>query len=181
MTPLATLVPYRHRVSLSGVVVSVLCTLMPPVVFAAGAPAGGPSLGGAGSEEVETGASGRKHAGEAAATPSEQAQEERVRDRVHARWESLISGDLARAYEFETPAFRQATDLDAYRKSFGTAARWSGVDIRDVEFADDGRVATVKLLLSYELALPDGNQYPGRRPLAERWLYKEGDWWIVQQ
>lgn len=177
----AALVHLRRRGSLAGLTIAVACALMLPLVFAASTPAWASAVAVGGAEEPEAGASDNQEGSEVGATHARPAPEEHLRERVRARWRSLISGDFARAYEFETPGFRQATELDSYRASFGSAARWSGVDIRGVELAGDGRVATVDLLVSYEVVLPDGTQYPGRRPMTERWLFKEGDWWVVQQ
>lgn len=107
--------------------------------------------------------------------------EQHLSERIEARWAALVEGNVAKAYEYETPGFRQAVELDDYQKLYGTATRWSGAEISKVEFASEGSVATVHLMVAYEVTLPDGNQYLGRRLMKERWLFKEGDWWFVQQ
>lgn len=115
-------------------------------------------------------------ADEQQAVPSEA----RLRERVEARWAALAAGDYDKAYGYETPGYRATVSSRQYRSRFGGAVSWRGAKVSDLTFAETGDRAEVKVRLTYEAPLPTGETYTNTRPLRERWISAEGDWWHVR-
>jgi hypothetical protein len=111
----------------------------------------------------------------AAAVSSEQ----QVRSRAEARWQALSKGDLHRAYEFTTPAYRKVTPFSSFRAQFGQAVTWHGAKVEKVKIAPGGGAAEVLLVLSYTAVLPSGDKYEGHRGMREKWLLADGQWWFA--
>lgn len=122
----------------------------------------------------------------ARSTESESAQEEdrlseqHLSERVEARWAALAEGDFAKAYEYETPGYRDTVTPQQYPSQFGRAVRWIGAEVLHLDVSETGDRAEVKVLLEYEAPTPVGDTYTNRRPLNERWIASEGDWWYVR-
>ncbi|MEA3638340.1 MAG: hypothetical protein VBE63_00165 [Lamprobacter sp.] len=106
--------------------------------------------------------------------------EQHLSDRVEARWAALAEGDFAKAYEYETPGYRDTVTPQQYPSQFGRAVRWIGAEVLHLDVSETGDRAEVKVLLEYEARTPVGDTYTNRRPLNERWIASEGDWWYVR-
>jgi len=95
-----------------------------------------------------------------------------VKERVGARWDALIKGDLDRAYAFMSPASREVTSLDAFK----ARARGTGFRAVDVQAIDcEAEVCNVKLVLTYDHQLMKGI----KTPLEETWVFDQGQVWYV--
>lgn len=106
--------------------------------------------------------------------------EQRLAERVEARWAALAAGDFTKAYGYETPGYRDTVTPQQFQAQFGSAVQWHGAEVRHLEVADTGDRAEVEVLLDYEVSSPIGNTYSNRRPLNERWIASDGDWWYVR-
>lgn len=109
-----------------------------------------------------------------------QPTEQRLKDRAEGRWAALSKRDFAKAYAYETPGYRSTASLEQFRSQFGSAVRWRGASVSEVEVAEGGDRAKVKVLLDYEAPDALGQVYTGRRSLFERWIVSEGEWWYVR-
>lgn len=99
-----------------------------------------------------------------------------LRARVEARWAALIAGDFDKAYEFETPAYREIYDARQYRDHYGKGLRWRQArvvktDLKSLE------VATVVLGIEYSLNVSGQGMMDQRGSVTETWLWVNGQWW----
>lgn len=101
--------------------------------------------------------------------------EERLTQRAQERWSALVAGDFERAYEYETPGYRQVYSLQTFKNRFGQNVRWQDAKVRAVTL--EGDVAEVRVLLSYKSLNLEGRLIEGERPVWERWLLVDGEWW----
>ncbi|MGE3297439.1 MAG: hypothetical protein AB7I68_08785 [Porticoccaceae bacterium] len=98
-------------------------------------------------------------------------------ERAEARWAGLIEGDFAKAYSFETPAYREITPLRLYASRFGAQLRWNAVEVIEVVPDEAGATALVRLMVFYTAMDAVGGVIEGQRPVEEHWIRTGGDWW----
>lgn len=101
--------------------------------------------------------------------------------RAGERWAALIDGDFAKAYAFETPAYRQATPLRLYSSRFGSALRWDKAEVIEVIPDPAGETAVVRVMISYTTMDPGGGVLRSERPVDENWVKTGGDWWHINE
>ena len=89
-----------------------------------------------------------------------------------ARWKAMIAGDLAKAYEYASPASRLVVTETGFKNSirpgFHKGAELRGVKCESPEYC----IATFEI--EYE--------HTGRRvktPLEERWVKQDSQWWFL--
>ncbi|NBC49497.1 MAG: hypothetical protein GVY22_16295 [Gammaproteobacteria bacterium] len=105
---------------------------------------------------------------------------QRLKDRAEARWAALSKRDFAKAYAYETPGYRSTASLEQFESQYGSAVRWLGANVSEVELAKGDARAKVKVQLDYEAPDALGQVYTGKRSLLERWIVSEGEWWYVR-
>lgn len=97
---------------------------------------------------------------------------QQVRERATARWNALIAGDLAKAYEYLSPGTRDVMTLDLYKKKTRTGA-WNKVNVDTVTCERDR--CDVSVLVDY--------RYRELKSIETRvnevWLQDGGKWWLV--
>lgn len=102
-------------------------------------------------------------------------------ERAGARWAALIKGDLASAYGYLTPAYRDVVSLQQYMGRVGNVVDWRLARVRDVRY-DSPTVASVTMEVTYKYALPGaGDVLESVRLLDEKWQYKQRDWWYISK
>ncbi len=95
-----------------------------------------------------------------------------VADLAAARWEALIKGDFAKAYNFLSPGTREVMSLDLYKtKIRGGNLKKANVD--HVTCEQD----QCKVLMAIEYSYRDIKSIETR--LDENWLRQDGKWWYV--
>ena len=102
--------------------------------------------------------------------------------RVEARWQSLIAGDMEKAYSYLSPEYRAVVNLQQYKSKFGRVLDWRLARADDIRY-DSPTVASVLVEVTYRLDLPGarGEQIENKKALAEKWLYSDGGWWYTDQ
>ena len=106
------------------------------------------------------------------APASAEARREAVEARVNARWDALIKGDLDRAYALLSPASREATTLETFKKN----TRKGGLREAKIDKVECGAdLCTVKLWITYDHRLMKGVQ----TPIEETWVFDKGQAWLV--
>jgi len=113
-------------------------------------------------------------AGCAAFQPSPEQQRQAVKERVEARWDSVLKRDWAAAYEFLTPATRAGLDLQAYSRR-GNPLIYRAAVVRSVECASSD-VCRVTLDVTYAT-----RRGLVTTPLAESWVRVGWRWFFVLQ
>lgn len=95
-----------------------------------------------------------------------------VAERVQSRWDALIKGDLAAAYEYLSPGSRSVLSLEAY-KAMIHPGLWKKVSVDSVACEQDR--CDVVILLEYHYR--DMKSAVTRQ--NEIWLQEGGNWWYV--
>ncbi|WP_299980328.1 hypothetical protein [uncultured Pseudoteredinibacter sp.] len=99
--------------------------------------------------------------------------------RAEARYEALMKKDqagLAKAWEYTTPSFRGYTTVEQYAPKVAGRMFWSAVEPRGAECEED--VCEVTFNLTYK---PPQLNVPITRPLKNKWLFIDGEWWIYHK
>ena len=97
-----------------------------------------------------------------------------VAERVNARWNALINGDLERAYTFMSAGSQAATPLDVYKVKI-KPGMWRAVKIDSMDC--DEEICRVKMTLTYDHRMMKGIQ----TPFQETWILEKGNAWYVYQ
>jgi len=95
-----------------------------------------------------------------------------VERRALARWEALIEGDLARAYQFLSPGTREAYTEQTY-KAMVKPGLWKKARVESVQCAE-ADVCEAVVLVEYVFK---GTTVT--TPLRETWTKAGEEWWFV--
>lgn len=90
------------------------------------------------------------------------------------RWDNLIKRNWDEAYQYETPEYRGTYDAYAFRGNFGGAAEWISAKVMDISHLQED-VADVMVELE---VVAENIQIT--HTVTDRWIYKKGEWWHVQ-
>ena len=108
--------------------------------------------------------------------------EDSIEQRATTRWEVLLGGDLAGAYEFLSPGFRSSVTSVQYQRSLllnrvkWTSARYVESDCTEI-------TCNVKISLDFTVygALPGVKSYKGTQTIDESWVLVDGIWYLVPE
>ena len=103
-----------------------------------------------------------------------------IEERATARWEKLLSGDIAGAYEYLSPGYRSSvSSMDYQRATLLKRVRWTGAQYRSSECGES--TCEVKILLDFQVsgALPGVPTYNGKKDIVESWILVDGVWYLV--
>lgn len=106
----------------------------------------------------------------ASATTALEAKEV-VADLAASRWEVLIKGDIAKAYEYLSPGARSVMSLDLYKARI-KPGMWKKARVDNVVCEQDRCKVTVLITYDYR------NIKSIETPLSEVWLREGGRWWF---
>lgn len=115
------------------------------------------------------------------AAPTE-AQKQQLKQRAESRWEALIKGELQLVYAFMSPDYRNVVSLQQFKSRYGRTVEWRLARIDDIRY-DSPTVASVMMGVAYRTMLPGarGDMFENRKTLTEKWLFKDGEWWYIDQ
>ena len=103
---------------------------------------------------------------------SPEAKQKVVAERAEARWQLLIKGDLAGAYEFMSAGSKATTPLDLYKAKIRPGG-WRQASVQKVDC--EAEVCRVVMKITY-----DRKQMTGiETPLSETWIIEKGSAWYV--
>lgn len=97
-----------------------------------------------------------------------------VASRAEARWQALIDGKVAQAYEYLSPATRKVMSRDVYAARIKPGI-WRAAKATEVKCDADLCKATV--LVKYDFRDIKGLE----ANMEETWIKEEGGWWYVQK
>lgn len=97
---------------------------------------------------------------------------QQVRELAVLRWNALLAGDLARAYEYLSPGTRDVMSLDLYKKKIRTGG-WKKASVDTVLCEQD----RCEVMMVVEYSYRDIKSIETR--LSEVWLQEGGKWWYV--
>lgn len=97
-----------------------------------------------------------------------------VERRANARWDALVAGDLARAYEYLSPGSRQVYSVENY-SALIKPGLWKKARVERVE-CPEADVCEVVVQVDY---LIRGTAVT--TPLRETWTKSGAEWWFVMK
>jgi len=103
-----------------------------------------------------------------------------IEERATARWDTLLSGDLAGAYEFLSPGFRSSVpSLQYQRQILLNKVKWTGAQYIESDCTET--TCKVKISLDYTVygALPGVKSFDGTQEIEESWVKVNGKWYFV--
>jgi hypothetical protein len=108
-------------------------------------------------------------------------EEDTLRKRIQARWQAAIAGDFAKAYAFETPAYREAaTEQDYASRLARSQARWHVATLKELRY-DRANICDAVIELEFSFALPGSDQLARTTTnIVEQWVFDQGQWWRKQ-
>ena len=95
-----------------------------------------------------------------------------VTERINARWDALIKGDLDQAYTFMSAGSQEAMPLKLYKEKI-KPGMWRAVKIDSMNC--DAEICQVKMTLTYDHKMMKGVQ----TPFQETWILEKGNAWYV--
>jgi hypothetical protein len=95
-----------------------------------------------------------------------------VAQRAEARWQLLIKGDLAGAYEFLSAGSKATMALDAYKSKIGPGM-WRQASVEKVDC--QAEVCNVVVQITYDRKQMKGIQ----TPVWESWIIENGSAWYI--
>ena len=119
--------------------------------------------------------------GEAPATAAPAAKGS-VEARAQQRWDLLIAGKAAQAYDFFSPGYRQVKDRESYASDMGMRpVHWTKAEVKGSNCPADLQVCDVTVEVQYtiESTLPGVGTIESSSPVVERWIETDGSWYFV--
>jgi hypothetical protein len=95
-------------------------------------------------------------------------------ERINARWDALIKGDMDKAYTFMSQASKDAYPLDVYKNKV-KPGMWRSVKIDSIDC--DATVCWAKMVLTYDHRTMKGVV----TPFTESWIIEKGNAWFIFQ
>lgn len=103
-----------------------------------------------------------------------------IEQRATQRWNLVLSGDLAEAYEYLSPGYRSSVSSTQYQRAILlNKVKWTGA--RYIESDCTETVCKVKISIDYTLygALPGVKSFEGTQAVEESWVLSDGNWYFV--
>lgn len=100
--------------------------------------------------------------------------------RAMERWDTLLSGDLAGAYEYLSPGYRSSVSSLQYQRTLLLQrVRWTSAAYVGDE-CEEGN-CKVKVSLGYSIygVLPGVKSFKGTQEIEESWVLVKNNWYLV--
>ncbi|TGD74099.1 hypothetical protein E4634_08165 [Mangrovimicrobium sediminis] len=101
--------------------------------------------------------------------------------RAQERWRARVARDWEKAYEYESPAFREVFPKHLYVKKFSYTANWELTGLEVINYDPDAAVASVAVRVMSKPAKQTtaAARALGAMPreLREKWILVDGEWW----
>jgi hypothetical protein len=99
--------------------------------------------------------------------------EEAVKMRVQAWADALLARDIAAAYGFTTPNYREYSSVQRYYSTVAGSLRWTAAEVDSVQCDED--VCEAHVIIEYKI-----KRYgiENRRVVDYKWLNVAGQWWL---
>ena len=116
-------------------------------------------------------------AGCMASTQSRPAPEDEVRLRAQARWNAVVAGDWQKAYNFATPAYREAVDLAGFRGRSASPVTFKSAEVVSVKCEESACEVRMRVgFAPIQRGFPDLSS-----TLDERWVNEGDEWWRYEK
>ena len=101
-----------------------------------------------------------------------EAKQALVTERINARWNALIKGDMDQAYTFMSAGSREAMPLELYKIKIKPGS-WRAVKVDSMQC--EAEICQAKMTLTYDHRMMKGIQ----TPFEETWILEKGNAWYV--
>ena len=101
--------------------------------------------------------------------------EERVKARSQERLDALVKKDFKKAYSYASPGYRANVQYHNHVSKVLGAKLWTAGVVDSVECEPSGDVCDVVVSVTYYF--PQAKM-KNTRPLKEKWIYIDEEWWI---
>jgi len=102
--------------------------------------------------------------------------------RVEERWRARIAHEWGKAYEYNTPAFREVFPKHMYVKKFSYTANWELTGLEVINYDPNAAVASVVVRVMSKPAKQTSAAAKALgampRELTEKWILEDGEWWF---
>lgn len=103
-------------------------------------------------------------------------------ERAKARWEHLIAGDYAKAWEYFTPGYRETAPVQQYVASIQRRpVQWQKAEVVSSSCEDVRCEVVVNVTYSLPRASAGLDTVKPTRPVRETWILSEGSWWYTPE
>jgi hypothetical protein len=105
-----------------------------------------------------------------------------IEERVNARWDALLAGNLAGAYEYLSPGYRSSvSSLQYQRKVLLQQIKYTSA--KYVSSKCEKTTCNVTVLVGFTVygALPGVKSFDGSRNIDESWVLVDGNWYVVPE
>jgi hypothetical protein len=103
-----------------------------------------------------------------------------IDERAQSRWDTLLGGDLAGAYEFLSPGYRSSmATLDYQRNVLLKRVKWESASVQESTCGEDTCSVKVDVNFSVRGALPGVPKFESHQVLTENWVRSDAQWWYV--
>lgn len=118
----------------------------------------------------------------AACAASPAARDELLQQRAQARWDALLAGDFAAAYEYFSPGYRSGKSVADFEIDI-RSRRVQYVSAAYQQHACDETACTVKMLVGYRVVRPVAGvpEWNSTSLVEERWINSGGSWWFLPE
>ncbi|MCU0756732.1 MAG: hypothetical protein MUE46_16740 [Xanthomonadales bacterium] len=106
--------------------------------------------------------------------------EDRVSARATERWQLLVAGKFAEAYEYLSPGYRDVVSFAEYDKQLqARQIRW--IDARAIDAECSAEKCQVRIQMNYVVRVPTlgVGEVPVTTTLTETWLASDGGWYFL--
>ena len=106
--------------------------------------------------------------------------ENEVKDRVKARWETIVGHKFGDTYQFETPTYKAVFPSDLYVNQFSDGVDWRLTKIEDIKYDPVTGVASVVVDVKTSSRNSKGLDAKVKTvsvKIHEKWLHIKGRWW----
>lgn len=102
-----------------------------------------------------------------------------VGERAVARWQHIVAGRYADAYNLLSPGYRQTISQVDYELAIrNRPLRWTDASYMDQSCTSED-LCTVKIMLNFEVQMPSVGVVKSQDVLEEKWIRSEGQWYFL--
>ena len=102
--------------------------------------------------------------------------------RAQARWESLIAGEYARAWEYFTPGYRETAPVEQYVASIQRRpVQWEAAEVLSSECEESRCEVVIDITYSIPRAKAGLETVQPTRAIRETWIFSDGEWWFTPE
>ena len=102
--------------------------------------------------------------------------------RAEERWDRIVEGDFAAAYEYLSPGYRSSVSAVNYqRRMLLSRVTWQDAEVIGTECENE--ICKVRISLDYLLVkpVPGVDRLPRTQDIEEDWILVDGEWFHVPE